>query len=168
MDILKTAIDWTKAEMFSSAFFILFGLVFLSASIGFWQIGKTEVAKAFIIPTLIAGGLLLIIGLGIFIQSFDRVTSFVDAYNSNATAFVASEIERAKKVLNDYRIAVFRVIPIIVTCCAVLILFLDTPIWRASLITIIAMMSTIMIIDTNANARLENYQSDMKGALEQK
>ena len=41
MEILKTATDWAKTEVFSSAFFIIFGVVFVLASIGFWQMGKT-------------------------------------------------------------------------------------------------------------------------------
>ena len=45
MEILKLAIEWAKAEVFSSRFFIAFGVLFISASIGFWQLGKTELAK---------------------------------------------------------------------------------------------------------------------------
>lgn len=33
--ILKTAMDWTKAEMFSSIFFALFGALFLVGSASF-------------------------------------------------------------------------------------------------------------------------------------
>ncbi|BAO77703.1 hypothetical protein [Winogradskyella sp. PG-2] len=66
MDILKLATEWTKAEVFSTRFFILFAILFLIASIGFWQLGKTETARAYIIPTLIAGLLLMTIGLGLF------------------------------------------------------------------------------------------------------
>ncbi|MGP6086327.1 hypothetical protein [Antarctobacter jejuensis] len=65
MDILKTATDWAKAEVFSSSFFILFGAAFLVASFGFWHMGKTDMAKAYVIPTLVAGGLLLILGGGL-------------------------------------------------------------------------------------------------------
>lgn len=67
MDILKSAIDWAKAELFQHHFH-LFGVVFMVASLSFWQLGKTEIAKAYIIPTLVAGALLLIIGLGLFLQ----------------------------------------------------------------------------------------------------
>ena len=66
MDILKTAIEWAKAEVFSATFFILFGVMFVSATVGFWQLGKTDIAKAFVFPTLVAGVLLLTIGLGLF------------------------------------------------------------------------------------------------------
>ena len=57
IDILKTSIDWAKAEIFSSSFFALMGLLFILTSIGFWQLGKTGTAKAFIIPLLVAGSL---------------------------------------------------------------------------------------------------------------
>ncbi|SNS50559.1 hypothetical protein [Tropicimonas sediminicola] len=164
MDILKTATDWTKAEMVSSAFFVLFGLCFILASLGFWQLGKTDVSKAYVVPTLVAGSLLLIIGLGIFLPGFWRVSSFAEAYNSDAAGFVASEIRRADKVLNDYRIAVFRVIPLIISVCALAILLFEAPIWRASLVTTIAMMAAILMIDTNANARLEAYREHLSAA----
>lgn len=52
MELLKFATEWAKSEVFSSRFFILFALLFLSASIGFWQLGKSEIAKAYVIPTL--------------------------------------------------------------------------------------------------------------------
>ena len=67
MQILKVATDWAKAELFSTPFFVLFGLLFLIASVGFWQLGKTEIAKAYMLPTLVAGSLLIIIGVGLFL-----------------------------------------------------------------------------------------------------
>lgn len=158
MDILKTSIDWTKAEVFSSSFFILFGVCFVAASWGFSHWGKTEISKAYVLPTLIAGGLLLVIGLGICVQSYTRITSFAEAYNTDAAAFVASELQRADRVLNEYRIAVFNVIPVIILVSAGLYLFLDGPVWRASFVTIIAMMAVILLIDTNADARLKAYK----------
>jgi len=162
MDILKTAIDWTKAEMLSSAFFVLFGVLFVSASLGFWQLGKTEIAKAYVIPALIAGLLLLILGIGLFIQNKERVTGFATAYNSDASAFVASEIERADKGLGVYRIAVLHVMPLIIVVCAVSLRFLEAPVLRASLAVTIALMSVLLLLDTNANARLETYQEKLR------
>ena len=75
MDSLKTAQDWAKAEMFSTSFFILFGLLFVAASIGFWQLGKTDIAKAYVIPLLVAGILVLVIGFGLFFNNKYRVTN---------------------------------------------------------------------------------------------
>ena len=53
MEIVKLATDWAKAEVFSTRFFILFAILFLIASIGFWQLGKTDIARAYITPTLV-------------------------------------------------------------------------------------------------------------------
>ena len=52
MDILKAATDWAKAEVFSSMFFIFFAILMLLGSLGFYGIGKTAMAKAYVIPML--------------------------------------------------------------------------------------------------------------------
>lgn len=161
MEILKTAIDWAKAEVFSSQFFILFGLLFVLATIGFWQLGKTELAKAFIIPTLVAGILLLVIGLGIFFTNKSRVISFATAYNNDKAAFVEAEIIRSKKTMNEYQTIVFKVIPLIIVVAALLIIFIDKPYWRAISITTIAMMVILLLVDVNANARIEDYNQQL-------
>jgi len=162
MDILKTATDWAKAEAFSSTFFILFSIMFLLASIGFWQLGKTDVSKAYVTPTLIAGSLLLIIGLGLFFNNKSRIESFPIAYKSDASAFVKAEIVRAEKTLNEYKTIVFRIIPLIITVCAFFIIFIDKPIWQASSITIIAMMVVLLLVDSNADARIKAYKQQLE------
>ena len=162
MDILKAATDWAKAEVFSTQFFILFGILFLLGCIGFWQMGKTEVAKAFVMPLLVTGALLLVIGLGLFFSNKSRLASFPDAYNSDPTAFVQSEIVRAEKTMNEYRTIVFKIIPIIIVAAALLIVFVDKPNWRAIGITTTAMLVVIMVIDFNANARIEAYSKQLE------
>lgn len=162
MEILKTATDWAKTEVFSSAFFIIFGVVFVLASIGFWQMGKTDMAKAYIIPTLVAGALLLTIGLGLFFTNKSRITEFETAYNSDAPAFVESEIVRVERTLKEYQTIVFKAIPFIITIAALLIVFVDKPMWRASAITTIAMMVVILLVDGTAKARIEAYNEQLE------
>ena len=161
MDILKTATDWAKAEVFSSQFFILFGVLFVLATIGFWQLGKTEVAKAYVFPTLVAGILLLTIGLGIFFTNKSRITSFTTAYNSDASTFVKSEIARTEKSMGEYQTIVFKIIPLIIVIAAFLIIFIDKPIWRAISTTTIALVVVILLVDNNANARIEAYNKQL-------
>ncbi|MBT8400689.1 MAG: hypothetical protein KJO98_09450 [Rhodothermia bacterium] len=161
MDILKVATDWTKAEVSSSQFFILIGVLFILGSIGFWQLGKTEVAKAFLVPMLVAGTLLLSIGLGIFFANKSRVSSFANAHNNDVTAFVESEISRTEKTINEYQTIVFKIIPLIIVTAALLIVLIDKPIWRAIGITTIAMMAVILLVDINANARIEAYNKQL-------
>ena len=161
MDILKAATDWAKAEVFSTQFFILFGGLFLLASIGFWQIGKTELARAYIIPTLVAGVLLLIIGFGLYFTNKSRAASFPVAYENDASAFIESELARAESTLKEYKNIVFKIIPLIIVACALVLVFVDKPSWRASMITSIAMLVVILLIDGTAHARIKAYNQQL-------
>ena len=161
MELLKLATDWAKSEVFSTRFFILFAILFLIASIGFWQLGKTDLAKAYIIPTLVAGLLLLTIGLGLFYTNKSRITQFEKAFTADASSFFQSEIERSESTLKEYTV-VFKVIPILIIVAALLILFMNTPTWRAISITTIAMLIVILLIDGTAHSRIENYHHDLK------
>ncbi|MBT8282692.1 MAG: hypothetical protein KJO86_03065 [Muriicola sp.] len=161
MEILKASTDWAKAELFSTPFFILFGLVFIISSFGFWQLGKTDMAKAYIIPTLVAGVLLMIIGFGLFFTNKSRITQFETDFNTDASAFVASEIERAESTLKEYKTIVFTAFPLIIAVCALVLFFVNSPVWRASMITVIAMLVVILLIDGTAHARIDAYHKKL-------
>lgn len=162
MDILKAATDWAKAEVYSATFLLFFGIAFLLFSIGSWQLGTTTLSSAYILPTALAGILVLAVGVGIFVANKARITSFVTAYNSNPREFVQSEMVRTEKSLKEYKNIVFRIIPLIIAVAALLIYYMDHPIWRASCITIVAMMLVILLVDSMANARLETYHEQLK------
>ncbi|MEM7513985.1 MAG: hypothetical protein AAF388_23860 [Bacteroidota bacterium] len=162
MDILKTATDWAKDEVFSTQFFILFGLMFVVATIGFWYLGKTDLARAFIYPGLVAGILLLIIGVGLFVSNKSRLKNFPVEYEKDASAFVKSEIMRAEKTINGFEGSVFKVVPVIMMIATLAFIFLDKPLWRAISLSTIAMMVVILLIDTNSNARMKVYKEYME------
>ncbi|WP_430813758.1 hypothetical protein [Carboxylicivirga sp. RSCT41] len=164
MDILKTAIDWAKAEVFSTTFFIIAGVLFVMAGIGFWQMGKTDLAKAYIIPTLVSGVLLMTIGFGLFFTNKSRISSFEKDYHQDASAFIQSEIVRVDNTLNEYKTIVFKIIPLLIIAAALLIIFIDTPTWRAISITTIAMLIVILLIDGTAHARISAYQEQLISA----
>ena len=161
MEILKTANDWAKAEIFASAFFVLFGLMFIAASIGFWQLGKTEIAKAYIIPTAIAGALLMFVGVGLMISNNIRLGEFPVAYEENISAFVDAEIARADRTFNAFENIVFKVLPTIMLICGVLLIFMTGPVWRAACTSTLIMFAIIMMIDTTASARLKDYKQKL-------
>ncbi|MDO1512385.1 hypothetical protein Q2T41_06935 [Maribacter confluentis] len=161
MEVLKLAIEWAKAEVISTRFFILFAIVFLIASVGFWQLGKTDLSKAYVIPTLATGILLLIIGSGTNYANIQRVKQFKKDFNTDETAFYKSEIERSESTLKQFRV-VFKVVPILIIVAALLILFINTPTWRAISITTISMLIVILLIDGNAQSRIENYHKELK------
>ncbi|MEM9526877.1 MAG: SDR family NAD(P)-dependent oxidoreductase [Bacteroidota bacterium] len=128
---------------------------------GFWQLGKTEMARAFIWPTLIAGVLLLLIGTGLTFTNRSCMASFPEAYANDANTFVTEEIARAEQTMQEYQTIVFKVILLIITVASVLLLFVNTPVWWAIGITTIAMMVVILFVDSNANARMEHYYEQL-------
>ena len=161
MEILKLATEWAKAEVFSTRFFIFFAILFLIASLGFWQLGKTDLAKAYIIPSLVAGLLLMTIGLGLFYTNKSRIIQFEKAFNTDASSFYQSEIERSESTLKEYSV-VFKVIPILIIVAALLILFINTPTWRAISITTIALLTVILLVDGTAHSRIDSYNTELK------
>ena len=144
MDLLSLSTGWAESEVFSTRFFILFAILFFITSLGFWQLGKTDLAKAYIIPTSVAAILLLIIGLGLFYTNKSRIKQFNEEYNSNSISFYESEIKRTEATLKEYKV-VFNVIPILIIVAALLILFFDSTTIRAISITTIATLIIVFI-----------------------
>lgn len=162
MDILKISTEWAKGEIFSSWFFVLFWIIFLFASIAFWQLGKTELAKAYIIPSLIAGFLLLIIGLGLIYTYESKISNFQTDYENNKIEFVKKEITYVEKTLNDYKNIVFTGIPVIIVFCSIVLIFINNHTWKASLITTVTFLAILLLVDWTASARLENYNKQLR------
>ncbi len=111
-----------------------------------------------------AGTLLVIIGLGLFFTNKARIGQFEEAFQQDAVAFVDSEIERTEATLKEYKNVVFTAIPFIIVACALVLYFVNIPIWRASMIITIAMLTVIMLIDGLAHARIEVYHQQLQKA----
>ena len=164
VDLMSTSTDWARAEMFSTRFFIFFAVAFLAASLGFWRLGQTVLAKAYVIPLLVAGVMLMVIGLGLFFTNKARVGQFEAAYAEDAAAFVESEIARAEATLREYETVVFKAIPLLLIVAALIIAFVSAPVWRASAITAIAMLIVILLVDGTAHARITEYYQQLLSA----
>jgi len=160
VDILKLSTDWAKAEVFSAKIVLLFSLLFFFAALGFWQLGKTAMAKAFVWPTLVAGVLTVAVSAGLYFANKPRIAQFESAYNTNAKAFIQTETERTAKSQHDLAL-VFKVLPLIIIAAALLIVFVNTPLWRAIGITTIALMTILMFIDSNTGARNTAYHQHL-------
>lgn len=167
MDLLKVATDWAKVELVSTSFFIMVGIVFVSASFGFWQFGKTDLAKAYGIPMLVAGIFLMTVGFGLFFTNKARIQQFESAYNTDKTEFLASELKRCEATLKEYKTIVFTAIPILIVVCGLVIFFVSKPVWRASMITTIAMLAVILLIDGLAHARIKDYHKQLLKAKQE-
>lgn len=161
MDILKTSTDWARAELLSNGLFALFGVMFLVASLLFWSKGETDIAKAFVFPMLAAGVLMLVLGGGLFYGTWKSLARFPTNFADDDARFVALEVERVDRTIAQYGTAVFNVMPLMISVAALLIIFVHSPGWRAAFITAIIFLSLIMLIDSNANARLEGYKTKL-------
>lgn len=162
MQIVDTATNWAKDEAIASSFFILFGLVFLLASWMFSHSGKTDLAKALVLPMLVAGGLLIVIGAGLIYSNYMKFAEFSATGVGDAQALVTAELARVETVMKQYKIAVFMVIPAIIVLAAILLALINAPLWRAISATTLATMVVVVLIDANANARLETYHKQLK------
>ena len=160
-DVLTLALKWAEDEVFSSKFFILFGVLFVSGAIGFWKMGKSEIAKAFIHPLWVCGVLLMVVGIGLVYTNYKRMESFPKEHAASVSNFVNSEILRANKTVAEYERIVFTVIPLIIVAAALMLIFLNAPLWRALSISIIGMMVIILFIDSNAYLRMKSYQKEL-------
>lgn len=167
MDILPVATAWARAEVFSARFFVFAGIGFVLGGVGFWWLGRTDVARAYVVPTVVAGVLLLIVGFGICYANATRVDSFRVDYEADGPAFVAAELARTQQSLDEYRTIVFRGIPAIIVLAALLIVFVERPAWRASGIVTIGLMTVILLVDSNAKARIEDYRQHLRLATHQ-
>ena len=160
MDIIKLSTDWAKAEVFSAKIVWLFSVVEITAAIGFWYWGKTVMAKAFIWPLMVAGLFLASIGAGLYFANNPRITRFEIEYRGNPKAFVQEEIQRTAESKKELAL-VLKILPAITIFAAIGILLLTPSVWRAIAITTIITAAFLMIVDSNTEARNNNYNSQL-------
>ncbi|HSZ72175.1 MAG TPA: hypothetical protein VK750_05825 [Cytophagaceae bacterium] len=156
MDILKVSIDWAKAEVFSAKIILLLSLLFFLGALGFGQLGKTVMAKAFVWPMLVSGAFIVAVSAGLYFANKPRIAQFETAYHTDAKAFIQMETKRTAKSQQDLAL-VFKVLPLIIIAAALLIVFASTALWRSIGITTIALMTVLMFIDSNTDARNTAY-----------
>ncbi len=166
MDILKAASVWAKAEVVSSIFFMLFGIVYLLATFGLWQWGNTPLTKALIIPMLVAGGLLLAAGISFYISNKSMPKRFETEYNTKPCAIIQSEIARTEKTIKTYKNVALKVFPAIIVIAVLLSIFISKPTVRAISIAIIAFLSVLVLLDSQALKRMKTYHYQLE--LEEK
>lgn len=156
MDVIKLSTDWAKAEILSARLMLLFSLLVFLLAVGFWQVGKTGMAKAFIIPLFVMGILIFSVGVGLYLANKPRVKQFPIDCLKNREAFINMELARTAKSQQDFSL-VFKVLPAIIIVAALLIIFIPANTWRASSVGIILLMGFLMLVDAQTEARNSAY-----------
>ena len=118
-------------------------------------------ARAYIVPLLVTGLLLVTLGIGLILPNYLRLSSFPDAFETDEGIFIADELARVDKTMKGYNNALFVIFPAIIIGCAFILMIMRTPIWQASAISIITMIAFLFVIDSNANARLGAYKAEL-------
>jgi len=160
MDILKLSTDWAKAEVFSAKMVGLLSMLIFLVALGFWQLGKTPMAKAFVWPLLVSGLLLVAVSAGLYFANKPRIAQFEAAFKSDAKAFTQSEIARTAKSKGELAL-VFKILPAIVVAATLLVFFSSAPLWRAIGVTTILLMTLLMLVDNNTDARNTAYHENL-------
>ncbi|GHN00340.1 hypothetical protein WSM22_18290 [Cytophagales bacterium WSM2-2] len=163
MEIIKLSADWARAEVFSAKMVGLLSIVVFLVALGFWQLGKTPMAKSFVWPLTVAGLLLVAVGAGLYFANKPRIAQFEAAYKNDAGAFTKSEIERTAKSKHDLAL-VFKILPAIIIAASLLIMFSQAPMWRAIGVTTVLLMVLLMLIDSNTDARNTAYHQKLLAA----
>ena len=160
MEIIKLSTDWAKAEVFSAKMVGLLSFVVFLAALGFWQLGKTPMARSFVWPLLVAGLLLVAVSAGLYFANQPRIARFEAACKNDAASFIRNEIARTEKSKRDLAF-VFKVLPAIIVAAALLIMFSQTPVWRAIGVVTILLVALLMLIDSNTDARNTAYHQKL-------
>ncbi|MBB6498863.1 hypothetical protein [Pedobacter cryoconitis] len=160
MDILKLSTDWAKAELFSAKMVWLFSLIVLLCALGFAYWGKTAMAKAFVIPLIVSGLLLISIGIGLYAANKPRISQFERDYKTDASGFVKHEISRTTKSENELKL-VFKILPAIIIVAAIFLMLFPSPYWRAISITLLLSAVFLMAVDSNTAARNSFYRQQL-------
>lgn len=162
MEIVKAANVWAKAEVVSSIFFMLFGVIYLLSAIGFWKWGNTSLTKALIIPILIAGGLLVSAGISFYSSNKSRLSSFETEYKANPSTLIKSEIARTAQTIKTYENVALKVFPAIIIVALLVSIFVSNPTVRAIGIAIIAFLSVLVLLDSQALKRIKTYHQQLE------
>ena len=87
-------------------------------------------ARAFVLPMLVAGVLMPILGGRLFYGTWKGSAGFALMISEDWASFVASEIERVDRTMAQYGMAVFKVMPLMIAAAALLVVFVHGPNWR--------------------------------------
>ena len=157
MDIIKTSTDWARAELFSAKIIWLFSVIIILAAAAFGYWGRTQTAKAFVIPLIVAGIFLISVGIGLYWANKPRIEQFEEEFSTNPKEFVLKEIQRTTKSQKELAL-VFKILPAIIIVAALFLIFFPAPYCRTICISVILTAAFLMVVDSNTDARNSAYR----------
>jgi len=160
MDILKLSTEWAKAELFSAKIVWMFSFIVLLTAIGFAVLGKTAMARSYVIPLMVAAVFLIAVGIGLYAANRPRIAQFEQEYKKQAAAFVEKEIARATKSEGELKL-ILKILPAIAIVAAIFLLFFSSEHIKAISITLLLLVGFLMAVDSNTSARNTAYRTEL-------
>ena len=143
-------------------FFMLFGLIYVIASFAFWKFSDAPLSQALFIPLLIAGGLLFSAGVSFYLTNKTKLAQFEKEYKEDPLALIDVEIDRTEKTIKTYENVALKVFPGIILLAAIIIFVISNPMVRAICIALIAFLSVLVILDSQALKRMKTYHHQLE------
>lgn len=162
MEIVTAATRWAKGEITASKYFMLFGIGYIIMAIAFWQLGHTPLIGALFIPMLVAGGLLLSAGLGFYFSNKTKLLNFETDYKADPAHMINAELATTSKTIKTYENIALKVFPAIIVVAAVVVFLVSSPMIRAIGIGLIAFLSVLVLLDSQALKRMKDYHQQLE------
>ena len=161
MEVIKAASEWAKAEMVSAIIFMLVGTSYMATSLGLWQWANSTLAKALIVPLLVAGALLLGAGISFYLSNKTKLSTFETVYKANPSEWLSSEMARTEKTINTYQNVALKVFPGVILLAVLVFIFVPIPLVRAISIALIAFLAALVLLDSQALKRMNTYHDHL-------
>lgn len=126
----------------------------------------TPFLSALFIPMLVAGILLLMAGISFYFTNKSKLNSFEADYKATPTAFLDSEIESTAKTIKTYENVALKVFPAIILTALLIAIFVSFPMVKAICVGLVAFLSVLVLLDSQALKRMKLYHQHLKIAKE--
>ena len=154
--IIEDTIRWTRGEIVECWSLAILGACFVGLALLYWKTSTSEQTRALIWPFLVAGGLLLVLGIiGIFLNHA-RLVSFQAGFDANPVAFAAAEKLRVEGFLSVYQYTLATA-SLLLACGLGLFWLRHTPVSRGISLALVVVGLGILVVDHLSEANAHRY-----------
>ena len=158
--MLQNTIDWYGGEILEAKFFIAFGVFLLCSTVLLYIYGNPSSAKALIIPLIVIGILIALLGFGGVYSNSHKIVEVEQSFKQNQKEFVEAEISRVEG-LNYYRPLSIAISLLCFLFAIGILYFVKNIQWQAIAIALILFGSAFTTVNYFANERTITYYNKL-------
>ncbi len=163
MSFLDYTVNWCRGEIFEGWAILTAGFVLLAATLGFWKLGTTELARAIVVPMLAVTLLTLALGGYLVVQNKIRIPAFQEEYRQDPAAFKEQELKRVEGFVSAYKYT-FTTAAVIMITAVGLFLLGKSPLLRSVALALMVLSFIVFIVDHFSRERALDYQENITRA----